>query len=208
MTKQKRNAQNRLAAITTSSGPLPLTNLDLDPAIQLARAEKAKRQSNGNGKLRIVEEEITTTVDRLPKRSTSKRSKIEKAAPEAVNAAVRTVKPKVKKEAKPPRPKITAHSILASGKMSARGLTCLCGCGAPTMTQDARFLPGHDAKMRAAILSHPTAAARTKAIPEIIRPFFRHGETIAGLWLNEQGQIEDVKQSASTEGGDEDTDDE
>jgi hypothetical protein len=82
---------------------------------------------------------------------------------------------------------------LASGKLSARGLTCLCGCGQATTTRDARFLSGHDARMRAAILRANLAVS---AIPEIARPFFEEG-AIAGLLLADRGteaeRLVDVK---------------
>jgi hypothetical protein len=83
---------------------------------------------------------------------------------------------------------------LASGRLSARGLPCLCGCGASTTTRDARFLSGHDAKMRAAILKQGLA---TSAIPDVALPFFKDGGAIAGLLLadvgTEQERIVDVK---------------
>lgn len=152
MTATKRRAHAKLASAVTSA--------PVDPAIELARAEKAKRAKKPK---------LAATEGR--------------AAPEVVNAAVAVKPPKVKA---PPRPQIKAHSILKSGKMSARGLTCLCGCGSPTVTSDARFVPGHDAKLRQRVLGGAP-------LPEIIRPFFENGETIAGLWLNEEGEIEDVK---------------
>jgi hypothetical protein len=52
---------------------------------------------------------------------------------------------------------------------SAKGIPCLCGCGAATTTDAARFLSGHDAKLRKAVLA---AAGSWDAVPVIARPFF------------------------------------
>jgi hypothetical protein len=96
---------------------------------------------------------------------------------------------------KVPKPTLQALQIRKNGLMSARGLTCLCGCGAPTHTADARFLSGHDAIMRRNVL------LKGEPVPAIIRPFFEAGEVIAGMRLIEQEdgtmQIEDVKQGAA-----------
>lgn len=74
----------------------------------------------------------------------------------------------------------------AAGKLSAKGLPCLCGCGLATVTPTARFLSGHDAKLRKTILVDGAE------IPEVVRPFFDNGETIGGMVLVE-GKIEDRK---------------
>jgi hypothetical protein len=75
----------------------------------------------------------------------------------------------------------------AAGRLTARGLTCLCGCGTPTVTDEAYFVSGHDAKLRKALLTDGAE------IPEIILPFFEvEGTVIAGLTL-EGGEIADVK---------------
>lgn len=66
----------------------------------------------------------------------------------------------------------------------ATGLPCLCGCGAPTATPAARFLSGHDAKLRKAVLK---AGLAWDAVPVAARPFFladrAEGEATAGLFL-------------------------
>jgi len=84
------------------------------------------------------------------------------------------------------------ETILRTGRMSARDLPCLCGCGNPTHTKDARFLSGHDAKLRKVILLQGA-----EATPEIIRPFFARGEEIAGLLISEDGGVTDTKPQAS-----------
>lgn len=67
----------------------------------------------------------------------------------------------------------------ASGKASARGLACLCGCGNPTQTDDARFISGHDAQFRSRVLKgEQTLGSKESAL---IRPFYEAGEVIAGF---------------------------
>jgi hypothetical protein len=74
----------------------------------------------------------------------------------------------------------------ANGKPSARGLTCLCGCDQPTHTDEAWFLSGHDAILRREVLR------KGEPLPEIVRPFYETGLTIAGMVLVD-GEITDVK---------------
>lgn len=101
------------------------------------------------------------------------------AAERAKRAAAAAVKaPKQDKPKGAGPAKLGAYDRRLDGSLSARGLTCLCGCGAQTVTTDARFVAGHDAKMRAAIV-------RGGAIPEIVLPMFLNGEVIAGLALVE-----------------------
>lgn len=68
--------------------------------------------------------------------------------------------------------------------LSAAGLPCLCGCKQDTITSAARFLPGHDAKLRKTVIK---AGLAWDAVPEIARPFFladrAEGEATAGLFL-------------------------
>jgi hypothetical protein len=78
---------------------------------------------------------------------------------------------------------------MANGRLSARGLTCLCGCGGATVQRDARFISGHDAKMRAEVRR---AGMVPEALPEIARPFFANGEALGGLMLV-GGVLVDVK---------------
>lgn len=109
-------------------------------------------------------------------------------AKRAAKAAVATPKQDKPKGTGPA--KLAAYDRRLDGTLSARGLACLCGCGEPTTTSDARFRAGHDAKMRAAII-------RGGSIPEIVLPMFLNGETIAGLALVELAdgsfQIDDRK---------------
>jgi hypothetical protein len=122
---------------------------------------------------------------------------------------------KAKKEAKPKAVKLTPAQRLAArqdklaaqrangglarnaaGRPTAEGLTCLCGCGQDTVTEQAFFISGHDAKLRKSILDLPEEDRTIDALPTIIRPFMVEGEmTIAGLAV-EAGEIVDMKATA------------
>lgn len=56
-----------------------------------------------------------------------------------------------------------------AAKLSPRGLPCLCGCGTATHTPAARFLSGHDAKLRKLAFA---TGLKLSALPEICQPFF------------------------------------
>lgn len=68
---------------------------------------------------------------------------------------------------------------------SAAGLPCLCGCGSPTQTPNARFLSGHDARLRKVVIE---AGLAWSAVPDAARPFFladrAKGNATAGLFLD------------------------
>lgn len=79
----------------------------------------------------------------------------------------------------------------AAGRPTARGLTCLCGCGEATHRDDAWFRSGHDARLRKAVIF---GELTFDGLPEIVKPFFKLGNPIAGLLLSDDGQtILDVK---------------
>lgn len=79
--------------------------------------------------------------------------------------------------------------------LDARGLTCLCGCGQDTIRDVARFLPGHDASLRKAVIR---GRMSRKAIPEIALPFFEADpDPIAGLELKGDW-VRDVKAKPTT----------
>lgn len=120
------------------------------------------------------------------RRSAKLEAAIEIEAPKVEAPAPKAPKTPKVKEPKPPRPTQQAYDRRKDGTLSARGLTCLCGCGQPTTTRDARFLSGHDAKLRKALLVDKLPC------PEIVRPFFENGEVIAGVML-EGGEFVDVK---------------
>lgn len=123
----------------------------------------------------------------LAKAERAKRAKTTKAtpAPEATATTPKAATPAI--EAKPKQEQKGGETVLRTGKLSARGLPCLCGCGAATHTKDARFLSGHDAKLRKVLLLQGA-----EAMPEVIAPFFARGEEIAGLTI-EDGEVIDHK---------------
>lgn len=81
----------------------------------------------------------------------------------------------------------------ASGKVTARGLPCLCGCGSATVTEEARFISGHDAQFRSRVLK----GEQTIDSPEskLIRPFYEAGEVVAGFGF-EGGELVDLHAGA------------
>lgn len=171
MSTTKRKVQSKLASKATSSTPT-----------------KVRRRPKGVKGPSPEAVDSTSLAEFFPAETDT--SKVERAK----KAKVAT--PKVEKVAKPkPKPE-EAYDIKKNGKMSARGLTCLCGCGAPTQTRDARFLSGHDSKMRQAILDGG-------ATPAIVLPFFEAGEVIAGLKLV-KGKMVDCKRTSTSEGDESD----
>lgn len=79
----------------------------------------------------------------------------------------------------------------AAGRPTARGLTCLCGCGDATHRDDAMFRSGHDARLRKAVI---LGELTFDGLPEIVKPWFKLMAPIAGLLLDTDGQtILDVK---------------
>lgn len=79
----------------------------------------------------------------------------------------------------------------AAGRPTARHLPCLCGCGSPTHRDEAMFLSGHDARLRKNVILN---GLDFDGLPEIVKPWFKLGEPIAGLQLDSDGTtILDVK---------------
>lgn len=67
----------------------------------------------------------------------------------------------------------TAVAEPKAKKKSAKGLPCLCGCGQPTITDSARFIPGHDAKLKGLLLKVERGELKKSAIPEVAKPFLQ-----------------------------------
>lgn len=125
-----------------------------------------------------------TTQQTTPTPKAPRRRKTAALAPEATETQPTPETPKA------PKPTSKApYAVRRNGLLSAFGLPCLCGCGAPTHTEEARFLSGHDAKLRKAVL------LLGAPLPDVVRPFFEHGETVAGLALVD-GVVVDVKATA------------
>lgn len=141
----------------------------------------------------------------MAKRTKKEKQVAEQVAEDKAVATKAAKKSKKAKEAKPKAPKLTpeerrakrdaddlairkAGGVVrnAAGRLTARGLTCLCGCGQATVTYEAKFVSGHDAKLRKRLLEG-------EEIPAIILPFFEvEGTVIAGLAL-EGGEIVDMR---------------
>ena len=116
-------------------------------------------------------------------------------APAATPAAPQTpAERKAAREAARTALRLTgALALNAAGRPDARGLLCGCGCEKPTHRDEALFLSGHDARMRAAVLALPSDQQRIEAIPFFTRAFFTAGP-VAGLALEpETGRLIDVK---------------
>ncbi len=91
---------------------------------------------------------------------------------------------------------MTKQASKTTAAPSTFGLPCLCGCGEPTLTERAAFRPGHDAKLRAAVVRADLSA---DALPEVARPFFALGRPVAGLLLSEDGAwLTDTKRKPKT----------
>lgn len=96
--------------------------------------------------------------------------------------------PVAKKRPTAPAPTKSAKSApaeapeKASKGPSAKGLNCLCGCGQPTVTDSARFIPGHDAKLKALLQRVERGEEPKSAIPEEAKPFLQRS-TMSKAWM-------------------------
>lgn len=73
-----------------------------------------------------------------------------------------------------PAPKAEAAEQTSTKKgPSAKGLSCLCGCGQPTKTDAAKFIPGHDAKLKSVLLKVERGELPKSEVPEIAKPFLQ-----------------------------------
>jgi hypothetical protein len=118
------------------------------------------------------------------------------ADPLAVVAAERAKRAqqtsKTPKAPKPPKEAGPRPLFRRNGAPFTLGLPCLCGCGAATHTPKAAFLSGHDAKLRQRVLK------LGEDLPEVVRPFFEAGATVAGLQLVD-GAVVDTKNGSVEE---------
>jgi hypothetical protein len=66
---------------------------------------------------------------------------------------------------------------------SAKGLSCLCGCGQPTKTDAAKFIPGHDARLKSLLLKieRQEDGKKKSDVPEIAKPFLQKSK-MSGAW--------------------------
>lgn len=95
--------------------------------------------------------------------------------PQATETPVRKVAVSTKTEA-------PAKKASDNGKLSAEGLSCLCGCGQPTKTDKAKFIPGHDAKLKSLLLRLERGEAeKGERVPEIAKKFLQKSP-LSGAW--------------------------
>ena len=80
---------------------------------------------------------------------------------------------------------IEGHPRTKSGKLSPNGLPCLCGCGGQTTRTVAKFISGHDAKLKGRMSRFvDDRVLETDApIPEIALPFLTE-DGITGYTLS------------------------
>lgn len=100
------------------------------------------------------------------------------------SASTQSAKPKAEKESKGP---------------SAKGLSCLCGCGQATVTDSAKFIPGHDAKLKGLLLKVERGELPKNQVPEIAKPFLqRSGMSNAWSFPTESGNTPDEDRFGKT----------
>jgi hypothetical protein len=160
---------------------------------QASLAKQAKVE--GNSKARAIEpddeieedEDEPRTVEEANSQKKAKNKKADKAAQKA---------PKLTKEERATKRQQEDAAVRAAGgvvrtpagKASARGLPCLCGCGGTTVTDEARFISGHDAQFRSRVLEGEQKLDSKES--RWIKPFYEAGEVIAGLSI-EGGELVD-----------------
>ena len=77
---------------------------------------------------------------------------------------------------------------LKSGRLSSKGLSCLCGCGEETSTDGARFRTGHDARLKG-VFGRILAGNKRDGdvIPSDVRPFLQEDGGIVGYTAQFKG---------------------
>jgi hypothetical protein len=83
---------------------------------------------------------------------------------------------------------------LKSGRLSPKGLPCLCGCGEETATEGAKFKTGHDARLKG-ILTRIFEDRRNKgdSIPAVARVFLKE-EGLVGFKAIVRGKAVTLQQ--------------
>lgn len=95
---------------------------------------------------------------------------------------------KAARTAKPAATPTVDDGRLKSGRLSSKGMTCLCGCGEETATDGARFRTGHDARLKG-IFGRILAGNKRDGdvIPPEVRPFLQEDGGIAGYTAQFKG---------------------
>lgn len=88
---------------------------------------------------------------------------------------------------------------LKSGRLSSKGIPCLCGCGDPTATDGARFLTGHDARLKGRMrrIASESEKKGDSPLPKIALPFLREEPGIAGFGMDEAGALFEYETEAA-----------
>ena len=136
-------------------------------------------------------EEIEEDEPRTMEEATAKTTKTAKKAAKKVNAAPKLTPEQRRAKRAEEDAAIRAKGGVvrtATGKASARGLPCLCGCGGATVTDEARFISGHDAQFRSRVLKEEQNLDSPES--RWIKPFYEAGEVVAGFSL-EGGELAD-----------------
>ncbi len=103
----------------------------------------------------------------------------------------KSTKSKTTKSAKPaakPAAPAVEDGRLKSGRLSSKGMSCLCGCGEDTATDGARFRTGHDARLKGTLGRILAGNKRDgDAISTEVRPFLQEDGGIVGYTAQFKG---------------------
>lgn len=128
-------------------------------------------------------------------------AKTRKTAPRSKTGAPKSAEKKPKTERPPLMTAFGPIPINRAGKYDVSGHPCLCGCGGATVTPKARFISGHDSKMRKAIIDQmaekmANTGKRLKAadldLPGLTLAIMSL-EPVAGLTMDDHGYMVDTK---------------
>ena len=64
---------------------------------------------------------------------------------------------------------------------SAEGMKCLCGCGKATERKKAKFITGHDTRVKALLIAIMKGDKSKSAIPALAKPFLRSEDGLCGF---------------------------
>ncbi len=106
----------------------------------------------------------------------------------ATKTSKRTKTTKATKTAKPQTASTEDDGRLKSGRLSSKGMSCLCGCGEDTATDGARFRTGHDARLKG-VFGRISAGNKRDGdvIPSDVRPFLQEDGGIVGYTAQFKG---------------------
>lgn len=106
-----------------------------------------------------------------------------RAGPAMVEGKVRKAKPRpVEEDSVEEDVEEAVEQVKEAKGPSAKGLPCLCGCGQPTRTEKAKFIPGHDAKLKGVLLKVERGELPKSAVPDVAKPFLARS-TMSKAWM-------------------------